>query len=47
MDIESHGPWVFLVAFPVFVIFSFRAFFLFSRGRKNNRRKGNGANGDK
>ncbi len=33
MDIESHGPWVFLVAIPVFVIFSFRAFFVFSRRR--------------
>ncbi len=30
--LDTHGPWIFLVAIPVFVIFSFRAFFAF-RGR--------------
>ena len=34
--IDSHGPWIFLVAIPIFVIFSVRAYFSF---RPNNPRK--------
>lgn len=30
-EFDSHGPWIFLVAVPIFVIFSFRAFFTFRR----------------
>lgn len=38
--LDSHGPWIFLVAIPVFVIFSFRAFFTFRRRRPPNSKAG-------
>lgn len=32
--LNSHEPWIFIVAVPVFVIFSMRSFMFFNRGRK-------------
>lgn len=34
MDYYDHGPWIFLVAVPIFVIFGFRSFLLFTRGKR-------------